>query len=146
MAVGVNGILGKCMIQDGHGINVEVRRSLRDIFRKVPILCMKVQVMNFVFLILRLQLNMVSTFLLSDCHFLFGHHYFLLKGWPPICHMQFQYFFCFAACITYQLVFTILRFVKKKKETNASPCFIIKMWMLLRIEEMKIYYYEFKST
>ena len=49
MAVGVNGILGKCMIQDGHGINVEVRRSLRDIFRKVPILCMKVQVMNLVF-------------------------------------------------------------------------------------------------
>ena len=49
MAVGVNGTLGKCMIRDGHGINVEVRRSLRDIFRKVPILCMKVQVMNLVF-------------------------------------------------------------------------------------------------
>ena len=49
MAVGVNGALGKCMIRDGHGINVEVRRSLRDIFRKVPILCMKVQVMNLVF-------------------------------------------------------------------------------------------------
>ncbi|KAL6634351.1 hypothetical protein ACP70R_027022 [Stipagrostis hirtigluma subsp. patula] len=44
MAVGVNGTLGKCMIREGHGINVEVRRSLRDIFRKVPILSMKVQI------------------------------------------------------------------------------------------------------
>ncbi|KAK3154093.1 hypothetical protein QOZ80_2BG0185880 [Eleusine coracana subsp. coracana] len=44
MAVGVNGTLGKCMIREGHGINVEVRRSLRDVFRKVPILSMKIQV------------------------------------------------------------------------------------------------------
>jgi hypothetical protein len=44
MAVGVNGTLGKCMIREGHGINVEVRRSLRDIFRKVPMLSMKIQV------------------------------------------------------------------------------------------------------
>ncbi|XP_062219043.1 uncharacterized protein LOC133918926 [Phragmites australis] len=44
MAVGVNGTLGKCMIREGHGINVEVRRSLRDVFRKVPILSMKVQI------------------------------------------------------------------------------------------------------
>lgn len=49
MAVGVNGTIGKCMIRDGRGINVEVRRSLRDVFRKVPILCMQVQVINFVF-------------------------------------------------------------------------------------------------
>lgn len=47
MAVGVNGTLGKCMIRDGRGINVEVRRSLRDVFKKVPILSMKVQVINF---------------------------------------------------------------------------------------------------
>lgn len=52
MAVGVNGNLGKCMIREGHGIHVEVRRSLRDVFRKVPMLSMKVQVINFVFLIL----------------------------------------------------------------------------------------------
>ncbi|CAL5058295.1 unnamed protein product [Urochloa decumbens] len=44
MAVGINGTLGKCMIRDGHGINIEVRRSLRDIFRKVPILSMKFQI------------------------------------------------------------------------------------------------------
>ncbi|WVZ75446.1 hypothetical protein U9M48_023496 [Paspalum notatum var. saurae] len=44
MAVGINGTLGKCMIRDGHGINIEVRRSLRDVFRKVPILAMKVQI------------------------------------------------------------------------------------------------------
>jgi hypothetical protein len=46
MAVGVNGTLGKCMIRQGHGINVEVRRSLRDVFRKVPMLSMKVEVIN----------------------------------------------------------------------------------------------------
>uniref|UniRef100_A0ACD5YZI2 Uncharacterized protein n=1 Tax=Avena sativa TaxID=4498 RepID=A0ACD5YZI2_AVESA len=44
MAVGVNGTLGKCMIREGHGINVEVRRSLRDVFRKVPMLSMKVEI------------------------------------------------------------------------------------------------------
>ncbi|XP_062223332.1 uncharacterized protein LOC133922148 [Phragmites australis] len=44
MAVGVNGTLGKCMIREGHGIKVEVRRSLRDVFRKVPLLSMKVQI------------------------------------------------------------------------------------------------------
>ncbi|VAI46163.1 unnamed protein product [Triticum turgidum subsp. durum] len=44
MAVGVNGTLGKCMIREGHGINVGVRRSLRDVFRKVPMLSMKVQI------------------------------------------------------------------------------------------------------
>lgn len=50
MAVGVNGTLGKCMIREGHGINVGVRRSLRDVFRKVPMLSMKVQVINLFFL------------------------------------------------------------------------------------------------
>lgn len=49
MAVGVNGTLGKCMIREGHGINVGVRRSLRDVFRKVPMLSMKVQVINLFF-------------------------------------------------------------------------------------------------
>jgi len=44
MAVGVNGTLGKCMIRDGRGINIEVRRSLRDVFKKVPILSMKFQI------------------------------------------------------------------------------------------------------
>uniref|UniRef100_A0A0D9VFX1 C2 domain-containing protein n=1 Tax=Leersia perrieri TaxID=77586 RepID=A0A0D9VFX1_9ORYZ len=44
MAVGVNGILGKSMIKEGHGINIEVRRSLRDVFKRVPILSMKVQI------------------------------------------------------------------------------------------------------
>ena len=46
MAVGVNGTLGKCMIREGHGINIEVRRSLRDVFRKVPMLSMKFEVIN----------------------------------------------------------------------------------------------------
>ncbi|XP_073012998.1 uncharacterized protein [Typha latifolia] len=44
MAVGINGVLGKPMIQEGQGINIEVRRSLRDVFRKVPTLSIGVQV------------------------------------------------------------------------------------------------------
>uniref|UniRef100_A0A0E0JZX1 Uncharacterized protein n=1 Tax=Oryza punctata TaxID=4537 RepID=A0A0E0JZX1_ORYPU len=48
MAVGVNGILGNSMIREGHGINIEVRCSLRDVFKKVPMLCMKVQEYNVI--------------------------------------------------------------------------------------------------
>jgi len=64
MAVGINGTLGKCMIRDGRGINLEVRRSLRDVFKKVPILCMKVQVINFVFLSLCLKCCLIDTYFL----------------------------------------------------------------------------------
>ncbi|WOL14400.1 hypothetical protein Cni_G23180 [Canna indica] len=44
MAVGVNGALGKPMIREGQGILIEVRRSLRDVFRKVPTMSIKVKV------------------------------------------------------------------------------------------------------
>ncbi|XP_038986983.1 uncharacterized protein LOC103722332 isoform X2 [Phoenix dactylifera] len=44
MAVGISGHLGKSMIREGRAIDIEVRRSLRDVFRKVPTLSTKVQV------------------------------------------------------------------------------------------------------
>ncbi|GMP76185.1 hypothetical protein CsSME_00032969 [Camellia sinensis var. sinensis] len=44
MAVGINGCIGKPMIRDGQGINVNVRRSLRDVFRKVPTFSLGVKV------------------------------------------------------------------------------------------------------
>ncbi|KAK8929011.1 hypothetical protein KSP39_PZI017866 [Platanthera zijinensis] len=44
MAVGVNGRLGKPMIREGQGLHIQVRRSLRDVFRKVPTLSIDVQV------------------------------------------------------------------------------------------------------
>lgn len=44
MEVGVDGILGKPLIREGHDIHIEVRRSLRDVFRKVPTLSIKVKV------------------------------------------------------------------------------------------------------
>lgn len=44
MAIGINGRLGKPMIREGQGIDIEVRRSLRDVFRKVPNISVKVQV------------------------------------------------------------------------------------------------------
>ncbi|KAH7682946.1 Vacuolar protein sorting-associated protein 13 [Dioscorea alata] len=44
MAVGVDGIIGKPMIHDGRGLHIYVRRSLRDVFRKVPTLSIDIQV------------------------------------------------------------------------------------------------------
>ncbi|CAI9779714.1 unnamed protein product [Fraxinus pennsylvanica] len=44
MAVGINGSIGKPMIQEGREIHVYVRRSLRDIFRKVPTFALEVKV------------------------------------------------------------------------------------------------------
>lgn len=44
MAVGIDGCLGKPMIRDGQDIHIYVRRSLRDIFRKVPTLALEVKV------------------------------------------------------------------------------------------------------
>lgn len=48
MAVGISGRLGKPMIREGQAIDIEVRRSLRDVFRKVPTLSIKVQVIYFI--------------------------------------------------------------------------------------------------
>ncbi|XAR56952.1 hypothetical protein NMG60_11024929 [Bertholletia excelsa] len=44
MAVGINGCVGKPMIRDGQEIHVYVRRSLRDVFRKVPTFSLEVKV------------------------------------------------------------------------------------------------------
>ncbi|WOH07393.1 hypothetical protein DCAR_0726823 [Daucus carota subsp. sativus] len=44
MAVGIDGCLGKPMIRDGQDIHIYVRRSLRDVFRKVPTLALEVKV------------------------------------------------------------------------------------------------------
>ncbi|KAI4370200.1 hypothetical protein MLD38_018571 [Melastoma candidum] len=42
MAVGINGVMGKAMIREGQGIGVHVRRSLRDVFRKIPTFSLEV--------------------------------------------------------------------------------------------------------
>lgn len=44
MAVGINGRVGKPMIREGRDIHVYVRRSLRDVFRKVPTFVLEVKV------------------------------------------------------------------------------------------------------
>lgn len=44
MAVGVNGVLGKPMIREGREIHIFIRRSLRDIFRKVPNFALEVKI------------------------------------------------------------------------------------------------------
>lgn len=44
MAVGIDGSLGKPMIREGREVHVFVRRSLRDVFRKVPTISLGVKV------------------------------------------------------------------------------------------------------
>jgi vacuolar protein sorting-associated protein 13A/C len=44
MAVGINGSLGKPMIREGEDIHIYVRRSLRDVFRKIPTFSLEVKV------------------------------------------------------------------------------------------------------
>lgn len=56
MAVGVGGVLGKPLIREGHGIHIEVRRSLRDVFRKVPNISLKVQVIILFIIILSIYI------------------------------------------------------------------------------------------
>jgi vacuolar protein sorting-associated protein 13A/C len=44
MSVGIDGFVGKPMIREGQGFDVYARRSLRDVFRKVPIFSLEVKV------------------------------------------------------------------------------------------------------
>ncbi|XP_057809782.1 uncharacterized protein LOC131024279 [Salvia miltiorrhiza] len=44
MAVGIDGSIGKPMIREGREVHLFVRRSLRDVFRKVPTFCLEVKV------------------------------------------------------------------------------------------------------
>ncbi|KAH6757936.1 calcium-dependent lipid-binding family protein [Perilla frutescens var. hirtella] len=44
MAVGIDGSVGKPMIREGRGVHIFVRRSLRDVFRKVPTFALEVKV------------------------------------------------------------------------------------------------------
>ncbi|KAF5202036.1 Vacuolar protein sorting-associated protein 13c [Thalictrum thalictroides] len=44
MAVGIDGVVGKSMIREGQGLHICVRRSLRDVFRKVPTFSIEVKV------------------------------------------------------------------------------------------------------
>ncbi|XP_050216889.1 uncharacterized protein LOC126667840 isoform X2 [Mercurialis annua] len=44
MSVGVDGCLGKTMIRKGKGLDISIRRSLRDVFRKVPTFSLEVKV------------------------------------------------------------------------------------------------------
>lgn len=48
MSIGVNGSIGKPMIREGQGLDVYVRRSLRDVFRKIPTFSLEVKVDPFV--------------------------------------------------------------------------------------------------
>lgn len=44
MSVGIDGCLGKPMIREGQGLDIFVRRSLRDVFSKVPSFSLEVKV------------------------------------------------------------------------------------------------------
>ncbi|XP_010500318.2 PREDICTED: uncharacterized protein LOC104777719 [Camelina sativa] len=44
MSVGINGSIGKPMIREGQGLDIFVRRSLRDVFKKVPTVSVEVKI------------------------------------------------------------------------------------------------------
>lgn len=44
MSVGIDGCIGKPMIREVQGFELYVRRSLRDVFRKVPTFALEVKV------------------------------------------------------------------------------------------------------
>ncbi|CAI0626123.1 unnamed protein product [Linum tenue] len=44
MSIGIDGCLGKPMVREGQGLDIYVRRSLRDVFRKVPTFALEVRV------------------------------------------------------------------------------------------------------
>lgn len=60
MSVGINGSIGKPMIREGQGLDIFVRRSLRDVFQKVPTLSVEVKVLVFFFYICLTNLNICS--------------------------------------------------------------------------------------
>lgn len=50
MSVGIDGCIGKPLIRESRGLDVYVRRSLRDVFRKVPTFALEVKVIFWMFL------------------------------------------------------------------------------------------------
>lgn len=46
MTIGIAGHVGKPMIRRGRGLDIFVRRSLRDVFRKVPNFSLEVKVLG----------------------------------------------------------------------------------------------------
>ncbi|XP_010524589.1 PREDICTED: uncharacterized protein LOC104802610 [Tarenaya hassleriana] len=44
MSVGINGCIGKPMIREGQGLDIFVRRSLRDVFKKIPTFSLEVKI------------------------------------------------------------------------------------------------------
>jgi len=73
MSVGINGSIGKPMIREGQGLDIFVRRSLRDVFKKVPTLSVevKVQVYFSIFDVLQYLLLVSRTWTLNKAFFLF---------------------------------------------------------------------------
>lgn len=65
MAVGVDGTMGRPMICEGQGFQILVRRTLRDIFRRVPTITLEVKVIVYesLFSIFYISLNIWLTFL-----------------------------------------------------------------------------------
>lgn len=60
MSVGIDGSIGKPMIREGKGFDVNVRRSLRDVFRKVPTFLVEVKVVFALEILINWLLSCIS--------------------------------------------------------------------------------------
>nr|GEV02157.1 vacuolar protein sorting-associated protein 62 [Tanacetum cinerariifolium] len=66
MAVGVDGVLGKPMIRQGREIHIFVRRSLRDIFRKVPNFALEVKIGSLHAVVSDKEYSVISSCVISN--------------------------------------------------------------------------------
>lgn len=68
MCIGISGNIGKPMIQEGQGLDIFVRRSLRDVFRKVPSLSFEVKVIKLVCLMSEYGFGLIEIYIrISSC-------------------------------------------------------------------------------
>lgn len=81
MAVGIDGSLGKPMIREGREVHVYVRRSLRDVFRKVPTISLGIKVISLFELLILIMSSFLLIILLTSfiALMLFSIQYFEIK-------------------------------------------------------------------
>lgn len=80
LAVGIDGSIGKPMIREGQDIHVYVRRSLRDVFRKIPTFSLEVKVCAEIFYTSFLQricwnCTKIADSVICTCHLVVSKHY-----------------------------------------------------------------------
>lgn len=122
MAVGIEGSIGKPMIREGREVHLFVRRSLRDVFRKVPTFCLEVKVISvpitwypdfMLVILLSMEDYVITSFYCFDALF-----YFLLF------HQNMMLEFCTLKSVKFP---NIDEFISSLSVTLSIPLLIFKL-------------------